>query len=59
MGGQEKLKAGLMQVIKYRRCQDEHIFFQLRGAGLVKRIGDKVIPRNQLYADYFGKRLNG
>ena len=59
MGGQEKSKAGLMQVIKYQRCQDEHIFFQLRGAGLVKRIGDKVIPRNQLYADYFGQRLNG
>ena len=59
MGGQEKLKAGLMQIIKYQRCQDEHIFFQLRGAGLVKRVGDAVIPRNQLYADYFGKRLNG
>jgi hypothetical protein len=59
MGGQEKLKAGLMQIIKYQRCQDEHIFFQLRGAGLVKRVGDKVIPRNQLYADYFGRRMNG
>lgn len=59
MGGQEKLKMGLMQVIKYQRCQDEHVFFQLRGAGLVKRVGDNVSPRNQLYADYFGKRLNG
>jgi AAA domain-containing protein/TIR domain-containing protein len=59
MGGEEKLKTGLIQVIKSQRCQDEHIFFQLRGAGLVKRVGDKVIPRNQLYADYFGKRLNG
>jgi Predicted ATPase (AAA+ superfamily) len=59
MGGQEKAKAALMQVIKYQRCPDEHIFFQLRGAGLVKSVGDKVIPRNQLYADYFGKRLNG
>ncbi len=59
MGGQEKAKAGLIQVIQYQRCPDEHIFFQLRGAGLVKRVGDKVIPRNQLYADYFGQRLNG
>ncbi len=58
MGGQEKLKAGLMQVIKYQRCQDEHLFFQLRGTGLVKRIGNEVVPRNQLYADYFGGRLN-
>jgi hypothetical protein len=58
MGGQENLKAGLMQVIKYQRCSDEHIFFQLRGSGLVKRVDNAVIPRNQLYADYFGKRLN-
>ncbi|HEU0294972.1 MAG TPA: AAA-like domain-containing protein [Anaerolineales bacterium] len=59
MGDQEKLKAGLVQVIKYQRCSDEHIFFQLRGAGLVKRIGNAVLPRNQLYAGYFEKRLNG
>ena len=59
MGGQEKLKAGLVQVIRNQRCSDEHIFFQLRGAGLVKRVDTKVLPRNKLYADYFGKRLNG
>jgi AAA domain-containing protein/TIR domain-containing protein len=59
MGNQEKLKAGLVQVIKNQRCSDEHIFFQLRGSGLVKRISNAVMPRNQLYADYFGKRING
>jgi hypothetical protein len=59
MGDQEKLKVGLVQAIKYQRCSDEHIFFQLRGAGLVKRNGNTVLPRNQLYADYFEKRLNG
>ena len=59
MGNQEKLKAGLIQVIKSQRCPDEHIFFQLRGAGLVRRAGNDVIPRNPLYADYFKKRLNG
>jgi hypothetical protein len=59
MGGQEKLKAGLIQVIKFQRCTDEQIFFRLRGAGLVKRIGNEVKPRNNLYADYFEKRLNG
>ena len=57
MGNQEKLKEGLMQVIKSQRCSDEHIFFQFRGSGLVKRIDNAVIPRNQLYADYFGKRF--
>jgi hypothetical protein len=59
MGTQDKLKAGLIQVIKNQRCPDEHIFFQLRGAGLVKRVANDVIPRNPLYTDYFKKRLNG
>jgi len=59
MSHQEKLKAGLVQVIKYHRCSDEHSFFQLRGAGLVRRVGEDVLPRNPLYANYFGKRLNG
>lgn len=58
MSNQEKLKAGLVQVIRSQRCSDEHIFFQLRGAGLVKRVANDVIPRNPLYADYFKKRLN-
>jgi hypothetical protein len=58
MGDQEKLKAGLVQVIKNQRCPDEHVFFRLRGAGLVKRVDSKVIPRNKLYADYFGRRLH-
>lgn len=59
MGDQDKLKESLVQVIKFQRCSDEHIFFQLRGSGLVKRIKNAVLPRNQLYAEYFGKRLNG
>jgi hypothetical protein len=58
MGDQEKLKAGLVQVIKFQRCSDEHVFFQLRGSGLVKRVDTKVLARNKLYVDYFGKRLN-
>jgi len=59
MSDQEKLKAGLMQVIRHQRCSDEHVFFQLRGSGLVKRIDTTVVPRNRLYAEYFVGRLNG
>jgi len=59
MSDYQELKSGLMQVIKYQRCADEHIFFRLRGAGLVKRVGNEVLPRNVLYAEYFGKRLDG
>ena len=58
MGNQENLKSGLLQVIKYQRCSDEHTFFQLRGSGLVKRVGNTEVPRNRLYADYFRKRLD-
>ena len=59
MSEQKNVKAGLVQVIKFQRCEDEHVYFQLRGAGLVKRIGTDVVPRNLLYTEYFGKRLNG
>lgn len=53
-----ELKVGLTQVITHQRCTDEHIFFRLRGAGLVKRVGSDVLPRNELYARYFGERFN-
>jgi hypothetical protein len=59
MGDQEKLKAGLIQAIKNQRCSDKRIYFQLSGAGLVKSVGNNVIPRNPLYAEYFKKRLDG
>jgi hypothetical protein len=59
MSDHQELKAGLLQVIKHGRCPDEHVFFRLRGAGLVKRVGNDVLPRNGLYAEYFGKRLGG
>jgi hypothetical protein len=59
MGDQEKIRAGLIQIIRYQRCPDEHVFFQLRGSGLVKRSDNLVVPRNKLYGEYFRKRLNG
>ncbi len=58
MSDQLELKSGLMQVIKHHRCADEHVFFRLRGAGLVRRVGNDVLPRNALYAEYFGRRIN-
>ena len=59
MSDYQELKSNLMQIIKYQRCTDEHVFFRLRGAGLVKRVGNDVLPRNALYAEYFGRRING
>jgi hypothetical protein len=59
MRDHQELRSGLMQIINYQRCADEHVFFRLRGAGLVKRVGVDVLPRNELYRCYFGERLNG
>lgn len=55
--GKEDLIAGLREVIFRNECRDDLIFFRLRGAGLVRREGTKVLPRCQLYANYFKERL--
>ena len=54
----EDLIQGMRQVIRHNTCRDEMIFFRLRGAGLVRREGRAVLPRCQLYADFFRERLN-
>jgi len=59
MSDYPELKTGLMGAIRRRRIADEHVFFRLRGAGLVRRVGNEELPRNPLYAEYFGKRLDG
>ncbi|MBN1994605.1 MAG: AAA-like domain-containing protein [Anaerolineae bacterium] len=57
--GQPELVEGLRQVIHHNTCPDERVFFRLRGAGLVRRPagGGAVLPRCQLYANYFRERL--
>jgi hypothetical protein len=52
-----ELKTGLMGAIKHQRIADEGVFFRLRGAGLVRRVGNDEVLRNLLYAEYFGKML--
>ena len=59
MSNYPELKEGMIGAIKYQRIADEHVFFRLRGAGLVRRVGNEELPRNSLYSEYFGKRLNG
>jgi AAA-like domain len=59
MNDKPELVAGMLQVIRQQTCPDERIFFRLRGAGLVQREGQKVVPRCQLYAAYFQERLHG
>jgi hypothetical protein len=54
----EDLIQGLRQAIRQNTCQDELVFWGLRGAGLVRREGRAVVPRCQLYADFFRERLH-
>lgn len=57
MHDQADLVEGMKQVIRQHTCADERIFFRLRGAGLVRKEGPAVLPRCQLYGDYFGEHL--
>lgn len=51
------LVAAMIEVIKHHRCDDEKIIHRLRGAGLVRRAAHAVVPRCDLYAEYFGRHL--
>jgi hypothetical protein len=55
---QPELIEGLRSIIRNGTCSDERVFFRLRGAGLVRRDGDRVLPRCQLYARFFSRHLH-
>lgn len=49
----------MLQVLHTQQCPDEHLFFRLRGAGLVRRErSTSVVPRCDLYASYFKEHLH-
>jgi len=56
--GKKTLLKGLRQVIRDNSCDDNKVFFRLRGAGLIRKEGETVVPRCKLYADYFQEHLN-
>jgi hypothetical protein len=51
------LVEGLRQVLQEQRCPDEIVFFRLRGAGLVRREENRVLPSAPLYTEYFSRLL--
>jgi hypothetical protein len=53
------LRAGLRQVIRSNRCDDEKTSRLLIAAGLARQEGGAVLPRCPLYASYFGEHLDG
>jgi hypothetical protein len=58
MHDKKELVQGLLQIIHHKTCQDEGVFFRLRGAGLIRGERHSAIPRCQLYADYFKDHLH-
>jgi hypothetical protein len=55
----QALRAGLRQVIRSNRCDDEKTSRLLIAAGLARQEGSAVLPRCPLYATYFGQHLDG
>lgn len=53
------LRAGLRQVIRSNRCDDEKTSRLLIAAGLARLEVGNVLPRCPLYASYFGEHLDG
>lgn len=54
-----ELVEGMRQVIRHGQCPDDGIFHRLRGAGVVRREGNGIVPRCRLYAEFFKRRLDG
>lgn len=52
------LNQALRQVLREGIWVEERAFHQLRGLGLIKRMGKQVVPRNKLYGHCFTEWLN-
>jgi hypothetical protein len=57
MHNHAELVHGIRQIIRTGTCSDRNILLQLDEAGLVRSEGQRVLPRNQLYASYFRDHL--
>lgn len=53
-----ELKQALTHICRHHTYEENQIFHRLKGAGLIRRIGQQVVLRNKLYACYFEERLN-
>jgi hypothetical protein len=54
----QELVHSLLQIIRTHTCPDERVARLLLAAGLVRRQDERLVPRCQLYADYFQKHLH-
>ena len=56
--GHDELIDCFKQILRRPTRPDDEHFWRLRGAGLVRRHDDIVVPRCLLYDRYFRKRLD-
>jgi hypothetical protein len=55
--GNKTLEESLRGLLRGRECKDVDVLWRLTGAGLVHRVGDGVVPRCPLYAEFFRRHL--
>ncbi len=53
-----QLVEAMRTVVSGERLTSEDLYWRLRGAGLVRRVGSDVRPRCRLYAEYFKSRID-
>jgi hypothetical protein len=56
---QPELKQALVRICHAHTWEESPVFYRLKEAGLIKKQGERVVLRNNLYGRYFKERLNG
>lgn len=53
-----ELKQAMKAISQHHTCAEDSTFHRLRSAGLIKKLDQQVVFRNNLYARYFAEHLN-
>ena len=56
---QPELKQALVRICQQHTWEEKPAYNRLKEAGLIRKTGKEVVPRNKLYERYFEERLNG
>ncbi len=56
---QPEVKQALANILYHQTYEKNQIFYRLNEAGLIKKVGQKIVLRNKLYTRYFEERLHG
>lgn len=53
-----ELEQALSDILLQQTYEENQTFYRLKGAGLIKKVGNQIVLRNNLYTRYFWERLN-